>query len=60
MGSTASATSTDSISSMATQEQQMLQEQEQVNMQQEQFETQSSVQQANHDTMMAIIRAISS
>jgi len=58
MAATPTATSTDSISSMATQEQQMLQEQEAVNMQQEQFETQSAVQQSRHDTMMAIIRAI--
>jgi hypothetical protein len=57
---TSSATSTESISTAATQEQQMLQEQQQMNLQQEQFETQSAMQQSRHDTMMAIIRAIAS
>jgi hypothetical protein len=57
---TSNATSTESISTAASQEEQMLQEQQQMNLQQERFETQSAMQQSRHDTMMSIIRAIAS
>ena len=52
-------TGTDPTSS-AAQEQQLLQEQQAMYLQQQKFETESSMLQSQHDTMMAIIRAIAS
>ena len=58
MATTPSVTSSDSFSSIAASEQQSLQEQEQAYAQQQQLETQSQIMQSQHDTMMAVIRAI--
>lgn len=58
MASTVSANSADSFSSIGASEQQALQEQEQAYAQQQQVETQSAIMQSQHDTMMAVIRAI--
>ena len=60
MAATPTTSSTDSLSSYATQEQQMLQEQQAAYAQQQKFETESSMLQSQHDTMEAIIRAIAS
>jgi hypothetical protein len=58
MAAPVSAPSTESFSSIAASEQQALAEQEQAYAQQQQVETQSAIMQSQHDTMMAVIRAI--
>lgn len=58
MASPVSAPNTDSSSSILASEQQMVTEQEQVYAQEQQIQTQSSIAQSQHDTMMAVIRAI--
>ncbi|MBV8072909.1 MAG: hypothetical protein JO270_23605 [Acidobacteriaceae bacterium] len=55
---TPSLTSTDSLSSIASSEQSALAAQEQAYAQQQQIETESAIMQSQHDTMMAVIRAI--
>jgi hypothetical protein len=60
MAATSATSKPESFSSIATSEQQMLEEQQQAYAQQEQTELQSAIMQSKHDTMMAIIRAIAS
>jgi hypothetical protein len=59
MPSTSSVGGSPDTSSIVSSEEQALVQQEQAYAQQQQLETQSSIMQSQHDTMMAVIRAIS-